>query len=146
MTSEFIGLGLTVDPSKLPQDFTEAQTRLEPFKDSILDHIESVDPAGYFDAIDANDEDGNPDWEAVRDTIADGLDWLGGAEDIAMTFSVPETDYSFVTFGGETFGDSPFEQFDAVILAGNAADHVPGLAQATGIVGGGIRISYPEGL
>lgn len=138
MGSEYIGGGMTVEKSKTIED---VRAVVESFREQIAAKLIEIDPAGYFDDEDTVVDD-------LIDSIAEGVTFLTGSRmggRLLAAWDVPgNADVCFVTFGGMSWGDSPFEEFDAVVHAGDAAAAIPEFGRAVGILGGGIRVDYSE--
>jgi hypothetical protein len=138
MGAEYIGGGMTIEKVK---DIADVRAVVESFRDQIAAKLDDIDPVGYFDDVDTA-------VDGLIDSIVEGVTFLDtnrtGGRYIAA-WDVPGNDaVYFVTFGGMSWGDSPFEEFDAVVHAGDAAAVIPEFGRAVGILGGGIRVDYPE--
>lgn len=134
MGAEYIGGGLTVDTSKTIED---VKAVVESFREQILAKADDIDPSGFFE---------DEELGGLIDYIVGGVAFileekLGGR--YVASWDIPGTpDLRFLTFGGMSWGDSPFDGYDGVVFAGDAAHHVPEFGRAVGILGGGIRIEY----
>jgi hypothetical protein len=136
MGASYIGGGLTAEKSKSIED---VRAVVESFRDQIAAKLDDIDAAGFFE-----DEE-----TAVDDLIASIVEGVKFIDDSRLgdpyvaSWEIPGNDaLYFLTFGGMSWGDSPFEEFDAVCFAGEAAAALPEFGRAVGILGGGIRLDY----
>lgn len=136
MGTSYIGGGLTADKSKTIED---VRAVVESFRDQIAAKLDDIDAAGYFDDEETAVDD-------LIDSIVEGVAYIDGSRlggQYVAAWEVPGNDeLYFLTFGGMSWGDSPFDEFDAVCFAGEAAAAVPEFGRAVGILGGGIRTEY----
>lgn len=131
MSSSYIGLGVTAVRDFPLTDADAIRAAAEPFRDQIIERLDDMDPAGYIE---------NTETDPI-DLIVEGVLWLR-SHDGANAWEIPGTNLEFVTAGGETFGDSPFEDYDAVIITSEAAHYLPELGKVLGVFGGGIRLGF----
>jgi len=140
MGMDFISASFTHDTSK-PCDVMAIGALLDGITDGQLhdpDFLGALDPSAHFDE-DCQDEPDFP--EEVRDTLK-----AGAAEYAAliegsrwsMARTIPGTTLEFVTAGGSSWGDDPFEGFSELCLFIDALDALPDVAQAAGFVCGGL--------
>lgn len=133
MSADYIGLGLTIHQPTISKTPDEARAALTPHLKTLEDGVEEFDYQGYLDAT----------GETVEDTFLEALHWLGDLSEANMwpVPGAPEGTY-FITAGGMSWGDSPFEAFDAVCMLSDAAVAFPQVGRALGVLGGGIRLDY----
>ncbi|MFE6966875.1 hypothetical protein ACFVAJ_17325 [Agromyces sp. NPDC057679] len=154
----FVTAGFTVDPDVFNAnrrdsiDIEEAEMIVAPFVDEIFPHIEMLDHSGALDG-DLYDHDGLDDDEDDRVRVradmlrhlAVGYQWLitedGSHSDERK---IGSTGLRYVYVGGLTYGDGPFDEYDAVVFLADAVDYSDGLRNLTGILGGGILTEKPS--
>lgn len=140
MSSSFIYYGLTIDPTVIYA--ADMETVIAAHADKFVEEVESIDYNGQIRDMLGEGED-NVDGlrKALVDTISEGLGWLVENWEEQGVFNVPgDKGHKFVTGGGDSWGDSPFDEYDALIIAANAAEAIPEFGKAVGLVGGGITI------
>lgn len=138
MGADYIGGGMTIEKTKTIED---VRALVESFRDKLVAKLDDIDPAGFFD-----------DEETARDElinyIVDGVLFLNHERQssrYAAVWDIPEhEDIVFITFGGMSWGDSPFEGYDGLVMAGDAAHFVPEFGRAIGVLGGGICLAYGD--
>ncbi|UDL15809.1 hypothetical protein QEH42_gp149 [Microbacterium phage Pumpernickel] len=136
MGVEFIIGGMTIEKVKTIED---VRAVVESFREQIVAKIDDIDPSGYFD-----DEDSAADEliESIIEGVTTVNESRGGGQFFAPWDVPGNEDVYFLVFGGSSWGDSPFDEFDAVCFAGEAASTIPDFGRAVGILGGGIRFDY----
>lgn len=137
MSSDFITLSWSEDTAKLAK--ANVAEIIQSFKTQIVEQIEEIDIAGYLDLVTDNDDE-------VIEALAGAA--IAIKEEAfshsTVTYPIGTTGFNFNVAGGETWGDSPFDEFDIVYALIEAVDVVPGLGEALGILGSGIRFNYPD--
>ncbi len=148
MSVEYISLGLTVQRDFPIEDFDTARVIVEVHREAIIARIAEIDA---HESRPAELYEDDADWhESVLDEIAAGAMWAHQFVHDGHGWEIPEgltaETFAFAVRGGDSFGDAPFEEYDAVVLAGDACSTIPALARALGIPGGGIRLAYDDQL
>ena len=147
MGADMISVGYTVSPRTITDE--EANAILDKYMDKVMESQDDWDYQGYFVEIVELDEDAPQEEQdaemrgMVRDTLATGLGFVLGGEDnrLVTGYRIGDTGNVFYTAGAPTWGDAPFEEFDAVVLTVDACRAVPELGDALGILGGGIVLA-----
>lgn len=143
-----ISIGLTVEHDKLPT-VDAARAILDGAIEAILEERENIDFTGswdyYLDGVDPE----APDYEEglrseVLDHLINGYGWLVNNGNEQAWFAIPGVQYRFITSGGMTHGDSPFDEYDDVVQLMCTVDAIPALRRPLGILGGGIQLSYDD--
>lgn len=141
MGAEFIGMGMTVR-DKFNLGVEEATTVVQEYAQQINEKIDLIDSAGAY-TLDSYDSE-SAALEAILASIVEGAVWAHGDSRGASYWPIPGTDLVFLTSGGWSWGDPPFEEYDGAVLAGDACSEIPELGAKLGILGGGIRLQSAE--
>jgi hypothetical protein len=141
MGAESIQLGLTIDDENVPQDETEIRALVQEHIAALNEKMDLIDASGLY-TLDyyETDEEMNA---GVTEALVQATVWLKNGETDQAIWEIPGYPHlAFITAGGQTWGDSPFDEFDAVVLLGNAASEVPAFGRAVGVLGGGLKTDY----
>lgn len=141
MGASFVNLGLTVESTLPVSDIAQAKQVIASHATELLAQIDWWDRSGLVELTDNQDEN----LTIVTDTLTEGMGWLLDPYQYA-TWRVPGTSRHFITSGGLSWGDNPFDEFDAVSMLAEACVVVPALGHALGVLGDGIRSVYEDEL
>lgn len=142
MSSSYISLAFTAIPETVATvDFDQALTDHFP---AILAAVPQIDTNEYILNVldwdqDAEDAEKATQEEGLRDLLREAWFWLKD-EDSHLALPIGDTGRSLITAGGDTWGDSPFDAYDAVVILSDTAAEIPEFGAAIGVLGGGIRI------
>lgn len=133
MGADLITVGFTVEHELASKTSSEI---LRTFAATVQANINKIDSSGYMDEMSAEDND------AAINHLIDGFEAIKSYAFPYNSWDVPGTGYSFIVAGGETWGDPPFEDYDAVNCFLEAINIIPAMGEATGVLGSGILASY----
>ena len=153
MSADMVSIGYTVKRNALPT-IDAAKAIFQGVMEAVMEKRDQIDLAGrwaYF--VDGGiDPEENPAGyeDALRDEVFDhlvtGMSWILDAHREQSWWGIPDyEDLRFVTSGGMTWGDDPFDEFEDVQLVILAVESIPALGPALGILGGGIQTTFPNG-
>lgn len=135
MGASYISMGATIAQG-LQIDQAGAEAIVRKHFPTIKAELAEIDASGRFDDADEDDAE-------LISLIASGIVWLHSGEE-RDTWNIPQhPNLQFATAGGLSWGDSPFEEYDAAVLAADAAATLPAFGREVRILGGGIRFDYP---
>jgi len=155
MGASYVSLGMTVEQGA-SLDAERAKEVVLRHLDTIEGKLSDIDPSGRYELlgpdaeIDTDDagevESRDEEREELVKLLVDGLVWIH--EDWGSdSWHIPGAEnLAFVTAGGMSHGDSPFDEFDGAVMASEAAAIIPEFGREVGILGGGIRLAYGEGV
>lgn len=153
MGADMVSIGYTVKRNALPT-IDAAKAIFQGVMEAVMEKSDQIDFSGrwaYFvdGAIDPEETPAEYE-EALRDAVFDhlvtGMSWILDATREQAWWMIPDYEnLRFVTSGGMTWGDDPFDEFEDVQLVVLAVESIPNLGPALGILGGGIRTMFVNG-
>ena len=145
-----VSLGYTAEPSRYPATDDAAKAIFEGVVDLIIENRDNVDYAGNWDFyVDSSETPEGEEEEALRTALVQRLTgavaWMRDNGREQSFFEVPGLQYPnfmFVTSGGMTWGDDPFDEFSDVCNLLAVVDALPQIGKSIGVLGGGIKTEY----
>lgn len=143
MSADLITVSYTTRRGPDPED-GDAEAAIVAHLEAIRKDIEHIDGGGYFEAC-GYDEEIRDDFgtDMLLPTLMEG--WQAHKSGYLLNqWSIPGTTKDEVLWfnvaGGTSYGDNPFDGFDALCMLIDAAALFPTLGERLGILGGGIVI------
>ena len=104
---------------------------------TLLARKHELDESGLLE-VESESEDEDP--RILREWLKDGADTYAemDARRVAQSWVIPETDLRFMTAGGGSWGDDPFDGWSSLCMFLAACEVFPALGEAAGYVCGGL--------